>query len=125
VAWADLDGDRRPEAIVYLMSRGYCGSGGCSLFIYRAAGHGWRRVARMTVSNPPIRLLDTRSSGWRDLDIGQRELRGDRYRRYEARLRFNGRGYPLNPSVPPAQRLTRQMPGRVLIGENDRGRPLF
>lgn len=124
-AWADLDGDRRPEAIVYLLSRDYCGTGGCNLLVYRAAGRSWRLVARMTVSNPPIRVLNTRSHGWRDLAIGQRELRDEHLGHYEARLRFNGRTYPLNPSVPPAERLTRRVPGQVLIAENDRGRRLF
>ena len=42
-----------------------------------------------------------------------------------ARLRFNGRAYPGNPTVPPARPLTRQMPGQVLIAGGDRGRPLF
>jgi hypothetical protein len=124
-ALADLDGDGRPEAIVYMMSRGYCGTGGCHVFIYRATGRSWWRTARITVSNLPIRVLDSRTHGWRDLGISQRELRGNHFVRYEARLRFNGRTYPLNPSVPPAQQLTRRVPGRILIGENNRGRPLF
>ena len=43
VAWADLDGDRRDEAIVYLLSRDYCGTGGCSLTSIEAwAGPGER-----------------------------------------------------------------------------------
>jgi hypothetical protein len=124
-AFADLDGDGRPEAIVYLMSRGYCGTGGCSVFIYRATGRSWWRIARMTVSHLPIRVLNTRTHGWRDLAVSQRELRGEHFVRYEARLRFNGRTYPLNPSVPPAEQLSRRVPGQILIGENDRGRPLF
>ena len=79
----------------------------------------------MTVSQQPIRVLNTRSHGWRDLGISQRELRGDHFARYEARLRFNGRTYPLNPSIPPAERLARPVPGRVLIADGARGRPLF
>ena len=30
--WADLNGDGRPEALVYMMSGNYCGSGGCDLY---------------------------------------------------------------------------------------------
>lgn len=33
--WADLDGDGRPEAFVYMMSGNYCGSGGCALLSTR------------------------------------------------------------------------------------------
>ena len=69
--------------------------------------------------------LNTRSHGWRDLGISQRELHRDRFVRYEARLRFIGRTYPLNPSVAPAERLTRPVPGRILVADSDRGRPLF
>jgi hypothetical protein len=122
-AWADLNGDGRPEALVYVMSAGYCGTGGCSLYVYTNAGRSWRRVARMTVSNPPIRLLSTRSRGWRDLGI--RVQGGGIGPAYEARLSFNGRTYPLNPSVPPARPLRGNVAGRVLIPDSDRGRPLF
>src|SRR5688572_4257940 len=48
LAWADLNGDRQPEAVIHMLSRDYCGTGGCTLFIYRAAGRSWARVARMT-----------------------------------------------------------------------------
>jgi hypothetical protein len=125
LAWADLNGDGRPEAIVYLLARDYCGTGGCFLYIYRATGRSWARVANISVSQPPIRMLNTSSHGWRDIGISQRELRRDRFVRYEARLRFNGRTYPLNPSIPPAERLTHRVAGRILVADSDRGRPLF
>src|SRR5690606_32541625 len=48
VAWADLNGDRRDEAIVYLISRDYCGTGGCSLYVYQSVGRSWRQVADMS-----------------------------------------------------------------------------
>jgi hypothetical protein len=34
---------------------------------------------------------------------------------YEAKLSFNGKTYPKNPSVPPAQRLTQQAVGKVVV----------
>jgi hypothetical protein len=122
-AWADLNGDDRAEAIVYLLSGGHCGSGGCGVYVYRQMGRSWRRIAHMSVSNPPIRLLATRSRGWRDLGIRVRG--GGIGRGYEARLSFDGARYPLNPTTPPAERLRRPVPGRVLISEEDRGRRLF
>ena len=124
-AFADLNGDGRSEAIVFLMSSLHCGTGGCVLLVLTPQADAWRRVAYMTVANPPIRLLTTRSRGWLDLGVRQRELRGRRFLHYEARLRFNGRTYPLNPSVPPAQRLTWPVRGRVLILDDDPGRPVF
>lgn len=125
VAWVDLNGDRRPEALVYMISRGWCGTGGCTLFIYTPEQGSWYQHGRITVSQPPIRVLATRSHGWLDLGIRQRELRRRHFIHYEARLRSNRITYPENPSIPPAERLTRPARGRVVIADGDRGRPVF
>jgi hypothetical protein len=121
-AWADLNGDHRPEAFVYLISGAYCGTGGCNLMIFTPAGRSWRQVAEMTVTNPPIRLLTTASHGWRDVAV---TAAGGGARAHEVLMAFNGRAYPDNPTVPPARALWRAAPGRVLISDDDRGRPLF
>ena len=120
-AFADLNGDGREEALVSLYSGMFCGSGGCALYIYTPAGSSWREVAELTIVNAPVRLLATRTHGWRDLAVmvrgGGFELPG------EARIRFDGRTYASNPSLAPA--LRRGTSGRVLIRDEDRGRPLF
>jgi hypothetical protein len=121
-AWADLNGDGRPEAFVYLISGAYCGSGGCNLLIFTPAGRSWRAVADMSVTNPPIRLLATASHGWRDIAV---TVAGGGARAHQVLIAFNGRAYPDNPTVPPARALRRPVPGRVLIAAGDRGRPLF
>jgi hypothetical protein len=121
-AWADLDGDSHPEAFVYLISGAYCGSGGCNLMIFTPAGGAWREVADMSVTHPPIRLLDTATHGWRDIAV---TVAGGGARAHEVVMAFNGRAYPDNPTVPPARALRRTAPGRVLITDGDRGRPLF
>jgi hypothetical protein len=92
VAWADLNGDRRPEALVYLLGSDFCGTGGCTLEVLTPAGRSWRLMTRMTVVQAPIRLLATSSHGWRDIGVSQRELRGNHFGRYEARLRFDRTG---------------------------------
>ena len=126
LAWADLNGDGREEAVVRLMSGGYCGSGGCRMYVLSPRGRRWSMVGRMTVTNPPIRVLDSRSHGWRDLGVHQSYCcEGDRFIAYEALVPFGGRTYASNPSTPPSRRLRRPVPGRLLIPENDRGRPLF
>ena len=121
-AWADLGGDRRPEALIYVISGDFCGSGGCNLMIFTPAGRSWRQVADISIANPPIRLLATSRHGWRDIAV---TVAGGGARTHEALLAFNGRAYPGNPSVPPARALRRAVPGRVLISDGDRGRPLF
>jgi hypothetical protein len=120
--FADLNGDGRPEAIVQVFASSACGSGGCNLHVFGFGPRGWTMVSTMTVANAPVRALDTRSRGWRDLSV---RVAGGGIRGYDAQLRFNGRAYPGNPSIPPARPLTRPAPGQLLIAENDRGRPLF
>ncbi|HEV2817212.1 MAG TPA: hypothetical protein VGW40_08335 [Allosphingosinicella sp.] len=120
-AFADLNGDGREEALVSLYSGLFCGSGGCALFIYTPAGNSWREVAELTIVNAPVRLLDTRSRGWRDLAVHVRG--GGMEIPYEARIRFDGRTYASNPSMAP--RIRGRAPGRVLIADDAEGRRLF
>jgi hypothetical protein len=120
-AFADLNGDGRDEALVSLYSGLFCGSGGCALYIYTPAGAAWREVAELTIVNAPVRLLNTRSRGWRDLGIHVRG--GGMDIPYEARMRFDGRTYASNPSMAP--RIRGRAPGRVLIGDDTESRRLF
>jgi len=120
-AFADLNGDGRAEALVSLRSGLLCGSGGCALYIYTPAGASWREVAELTIVNAPVRLLNTRSSGWRDLAV---HVRGGGFEiPHEARMRFDGRAYASNPSMAP--RLRRGTAGRVLIADDSESRRLF
>ena len=120
-AFADLNSDGRDEALVSLQSGLFCGSGGCALYIYTPQGSSWREVAELTIVNAPVRLLSTRSRGWRDLSVLVRG--GGIEIPYEARIRFDGRTYASNPSLAP--RLRGRAPGRVLIGERSESRRLF
>jgi putative lipoprotein len=120
-ARADLNGDGRDEALVLMLGRRWCGTGGCTMLILTPAGNGWRTVTRTTVTSAPVRLLATRSRGWRDVAV---RVAGGGIPAREVILRFNGRGYPGNPSLVAASR-GRAAPGRVLISDTDEGRPLY
>jgi hypothetical protein len=109
---ADLNGDGRKESLIYLTDPDYCGSGGCSLVVLSPSSRGYRVVMRSTVTRLPISLLSTANHGWRD--IGVTVGGGGITRAYEARVRFNGRRYPSNPTVPPAIPL-RRATGRIFI----------
>ena len=121
VAMADLGGDRRPEALIYAMAdvdgdgqANLCGSGGCNLYVLTPVPTGYRRVGRTTLTRPPIRILATRTHGWRDLSV--RVAGGGIGRGYHARLRFDGRSYPSNPTVPPTSPWTGRA-GRTVIAD--------
>lgn len=118
-ALVDLDGDRREEAVVRVEGSATCGSGGCNLLVLTPAGNSYREVSRHTIIWPPIGVLPARTRGWHDLSVF---VAGGGIRPgYHARLRFDGRHYPLNPSVPPAEPMA-EAEGRILIG---RGAPTF
>jgi hypothetical protein len=96
-AFVDLDGDGRLDALAYVISPNWCGSGGCSLYILHNEGAAYRLVTRTTVTRPPIRVLQGRTHGWRDVGVwvsGDGAASG-----YEAVLRFDGRRYPGNPTI--------------------------
>jgi hypothetical protein len=124
LAWVDLNGDGRNEAVVRILSNGYCGSGGCNLYVLSPWGRRWSLVGRMTATKAPIRVLNSRSHGWRDLAVGLHDC-CENGRWEEALLPFDGRIYPFNPSTPPSRRIRRGVPGRVLISGDDEGRLLF
>jgi hypothetical protein len=92
-AFVDLDGDGRREAIVWARGASRCGSGGCDLEIFVRGKSGWRLRSFTSVTRPPIKLLKSRTHGWRDL--AALEAGGGIVRPYEARLRFNGKDYEI------------------------------
>lgn len=123
IAWADLNSDGHEEAIVRMASGGFCGSSGCFLYILSPVRRGWSMVGRMAGTHLPIRILSSRNHDWRDVSVfiaGGGITSG-----YHARLSIDGRTYPYNPSMPPAQRLRTAGPGRVIISDTTPTVPLF
>ena len=49
----DLNEDKKKEALVYLVSSGFCGSGGCNLLVLSADN---RLITEMTIFKPPLRI---------------------------------------------------------------------
>lgn len=122
-ASADLNDDGSPDVIVYLIGRSKCGSGGCTALILTPQGSSYKVVTRITIAQLPIRVLSTRTNGWRDLSVRVRG--GGIQPGYESMLKFDGRKYPGNPSVPPALRLRRRVDGIVVIPSKAEGTPLY
>ena len=112
-AFADLNEDGRPEAIVHLMSNDWCGSGGCTTLVLVRDGDSWRLLTKITITRTPIRVLTTKSNGWHNITVWVQG--GGVQPGYEAELRFDGKKYPTNPSVPPARPIVGKDQGKVLI----------
>lgn len=110
---ADLDGDGGDEGLVWLDDRDFCGTGGCNLLVLRRQGGSWQEVTRLTVTWPPVKILESRTNGWQDLSVYVRG--GGIVRGYDAVLSFDGRTYPTNPSTPPAREGVGAVRGQVVI----------
>jgi hypothetical protein len=122
-AFVDLNGDGIQEVIVRIRGETWCGSGGCVTLVLAPEGSSYRVVTRITITRAPIRVLTESSNGWRNITVWVQG--GGIQPGYEAELRFDGRTYPSNPSVPPARRLTTKVPGKVVIPSSQQGRPLY
>ena len=66
----DLDDDGAAEFVVHLVGSDWCGTGGCTTFIYHFAGDSLQEVGRIPTSRPPIRVDSRSSHGWRNLLLG-------------------------------------------------------
>ena len=98
VAYADIGGDRRDEALVYLVDPRWCGSGGCSLMILTPAGKRWKTLGQTSVTRLPVYRLLSGRGGWNDLAVG---VGGGGAASGIAVLRFANGGYPGNPTAQP------------------------
>lgn len=115
VAWVDLNGDRREDAVVYVEDADWCGSGGCTLLVFEAMSE--TEVAEMGVFRPaaevshvrgPVLVSRRRTNQWRDLVVRdvQNRLRA---------LRFTGESYPFSPAE--GERLRRRTAGATLFAD--------
>lgn len=113
-ARADLNSDGTPEAVVYVAGPMVCGTGGCPVFVFATGPDGYRLVARLSVVQAPVRLAPRSSHGWRNLVVG---VGGGGLAAGNAELKFDGKAYPTNPTVAPAEPVTDLTDSEVLIAE--------
>jgi hypothetical protein len=124
-AFRDLDGDGHDEAIVYLISAGLCGTGGCTTLILSPSRDTWRVVTKIRIARPPIRVLRATSHGWRNLAVWVQG--GGIQPGYYAELQFDGKTYPSNPSMPPALRIPEKVgiPAGIVIEGDEEPIPVY
>jgi hypothetical protein len=115
----DLNGDGKPEALVYLVGGEWCGSGGCTLFILQKDGGSWKVVSSVSITYPPVEVLSTLSSGWQDLNV---HVGGGGARPGVVTLRFNGKSYRKSPPDP---KRGKNASGEVVIDSWEAAKPLF
>lgn len=91
-ALVDLNQDARADAVVLVRDAVWCGSGGCVMLIFKGTAKGYSPISRSTITAPPVRVLPSSQFGWSDLIVHSNGT-GD------VVLRFDGVGYPSNPSL--------------------------
>ena len=120
-AYVHLRDDDRQQIIVYLIGHWWCGTGGCPMLILAPEKSSFTVVTEISIVHPPIRVLRTRSHAWHDLGVWVQG--GGIQPGYEARLSFDGKEYPENPTEARAQRLTAA--GKVVVSRSDKGDLLY
>ena len=122
-AFVDLNGDGKQDVIAYLLGPKWCGSGGCTMLVLAPQGSSYQVITRITITRPPIRVLDTKTNGWHDLSV--QVGGGGISEGYDAKLAFNGKKYPSNPTVLPARKLQDKATGDIVIPSIDNAVPLY
>ena len=97
--WADVTGDGVADALVYVESPTWCGSGGCTLLVFEAitgeadvAEWGaFRPAAEISLMAGPVEVSPNATNGWSDLIVS-----GDDGARVA--LQFDGETYPVSPA---------------------------
>jgi hypothetical protein len=113
VGFVDLNGDGIDEAIVYLMGRDWCGTGGCQTLVLTRSGDSYRSAGRILATRPPIRALGEKAHGWRTLTALVRG--GVVPDEFGAKLPFDGNSYPVSAAPAYAARLLGNVEGAVVI----------
>lgn len=98
LAWIDLNGDERVDAVAYLSGAAWCGSSGCTFVVLEALDDldaaelgPYVPAAEISQVHGQVYAAGTGPDGWRDLVAT--DAQGD-----WRLLRFDGETYPFSPS---------------------------
>ncbi|MEG0481478.1 MAG: hypothetical protein RR569_00065 [Acinetobacter sp.] len=97
VAFDDLNGDGQQDALVLLNGMDWCGSGGCTMLIFKGkSNQKFEFLSKTTLVGSPVYSTTYVSNGWKQLLVYSRK-------HGQVMLKFDGAGYPLNPSLLPVE----------------------
>ena len=61
----DLNNDGQDEVLVYIISRNFCGSGGCTLLLLQERDGVYHLISDFGVTEPSIGIFDQSKRGWK------------------------------------------------------------
>ncbi|QOL26283.1 hypothetical protein LP316_02975 [Thalassotalea sp. LPB0316] len=94
IGFEDLNNDGYIDALVSIVDRNYCGTGGCSFAVFKGELSGFSLLSRGTITSPPIYVKNTSTNGWRDLIVNTGGVGA-------VNLEYNGTKRFPNPSMSP------------------------
>ncbi|REJ09874.1 hypothetical protein [Halobacillus trueperi] len=92
----DLNNDGDKEVFVFLVGPFVCGTGGCSAVILKENEGEYQVLSRFSLVRNPVIVSKTTTNGYRDLVM---YVAGGGIEDFFAQVKFDGKTYPLNPSV--------------------------
>jgi hypothetical protein len=96
----DLDGEGTPETLALVVGSYACGSGGCTLLIFRDTPGGLEPIAESGLFQSPLRRLERRSGGWAELTM---PATSDGVNSGVMELRFEGGSYRFTRAATPPE----------------------
>ncbi|MFW1973367.1 hypothetical protein [Acinetobacter bereziniae] len=97
VAFNDLNQDGVEDAIVLLSGQDWCGSGGCTMLVFKGgANQQFEFLSKTTLVDTPVYVTSYMHNGWKQLFVYT-------HQHGQVMLKFDGKEYPLNPSLLPVQ----------------------
>ncbi|MFY8299981.1 hypothetical protein AAEU28_14535 [Pseudoalteromonas sp. SS15] len=93
-AFVDLNNDGIKDAYVYLNDRNWCGSGGCTSFVFVGTKEGFKFQSKVMITKKPVLVSPIKNKGWSNLVVSTGGVG-------QVVLNFDGFEYPLNPSMQP------------------------
>jgi len=107
-ALTDLNSDGQVDAIVLLTGSAWCGSGGCTMLVFEGNKDSFVFRSRSTIIRKPIKVTAEKRNSWKTLIVSTNKI-GD------VVMRFNGTGYPLNPSIQPKASTAQLKAAEILL----------
>lgn len=109
-AETDLNGDSVPELLIHVVGWDWCGTGGCTTFVFGQRDGAYRELAVIPLSRPPIRTGRVAPSGWRTLIV---RIGGGGIPAGDAVWHFDGTAYTTG-ELPADRRSVADLSGSVI-----------
>ena len=107
----DLNGDGKEEIFAVLYGSYVAGTGGGTGLLF---DKDYNLVSNFTLVKPPMIISENKTNGWNDILM---YVSGGGIESFYAQMKFDGKTYPLNPSVQPEVKSGTKIEGKAIIAE--------